>query len=56
MLRGEIPSPDRVYPGCPFADRCPIASDECRQFPPPLVGKQHQAACIKIPQASTIIS
>ncbi|HND56052.1 MAG TPA: ATP-binding cassette domain-containing protein, partial [Pirellulaceae bacterium] len=22
MLRGEVPSPDRVYPGCPFADRC----------------------------------
>ena len=21
-LRGEVPSPDREYPGCPFAERC----------------------------------
>jgi oligopeptide transport system ATP-binding protein len=47
MLRGEVPSPDRVYPGCPFADRCPIAEDRCRQSPPPLEGTRHAVACFK---------
>lgn len=46
-LRGEVPSPDRLYPGCSFADRCPIAEDACREAPPPLAGDSHKAACIK---------
>ena len=50
VLKGEVPSPDRTYPGCPFADRCPIARDECRRSPPPLEGiaandDAHRAAC-----------
>src|SRR5690606_20986963 len=24
VLSGEVPSPDKFYPGCPFVDRCPI--------------------------------
>lgn len=48
-LRGEVPSPDKAYPGCAFADRCPIAEDACRQSPPQLAGGSHQAACIKAP-------
>jgi oligopeptide transport system ATP-binding protein len=48
-LRGEIPRPDRAYPGCPFADRCPIVEDRCREAPPPLAGETHRAACIKAP-------
>jgi oligopeptide transport system ATP-binding protein len=48
-LRGEIPSPDRVYPGCPFADRCPIVEDRCREKPILLEGASHQVACIKAP-------
>ena len=47
MLRGEVPSPDRIYPGCPFADRCPIAEESCRQSPPPLEGTRHTVACFK---------
>ena len=47
MLRGEVPSPDRIYPGCPFADRCPIAEESCRQSPPPLEGTRHAVACFK---------
>ena len=47
MLRGEVPSPDRIYPGCPFADRCPIVEDRCRQSPPPLEGTRHAVACFK---------
>jgi oligopeptide transport system ATP-binding protein len=49
VLRGEVPSPDRGYPGCPFADRCPIAEGRCREVVPLLEGKRHLAACIKAP-------
>ena len=47
MLRGEVPSPDREYPGCPFADRCPIAEQLCREVVPRLEGAEHLAACHK---------
>ena len=46
-LTGEIPSPDRIYPGCPFADRCPIAEPACRDRPPSLEGAEHPVACFK---------
>ena len=45
VLRGEVPSPERAYPGCPFADRCPIAEACCTQSAPPLEGDDHQVAC-----------
>jgi len=47
VLTGEVPSPDRVYPGCPFADRCPIAEPSCRDKPPALLGQTHLVACFK---------
>lgn len=46
-LEGEVPSPDRQYPGCPFADRCPIVESTCREVVPLLEGKQHRVACLK---------
>lgn len=46
-LQGEVPSPERVYPGCSFADRCPIAEASCRESKPLLQGGAHQAACFK---------
>jgi oligopeptide transport system ATP-binding protein len=49
VLVGEVPSPDREYPGCPFADRCPIAEPFCRDAPPALEGVLHQVACFKAP-------
>lgn len=49
ILQGEVPSADRVYPGCPFADRCPIAEGRCREIVPRLEGRQHLVACIKAP-------
>ncbi|WP_254507938.1 ABC transporter ATP-binding protein [Anatilimnocola floriformis] len=49
ILQGEVPSADRVYPGCPFADRCPIAEGRCREVVPLLEGRQHLVACIKAP-------
>jgi len=46
VLQGEVPSPDTYYPGCPFADRCPIVRPEkCTASPPPLEGTPHPAAC-----------
>jgi len=46
-LKGEIPSPDRVYQGCPFADRCPVGDASCTESPPQLEGALHQVACFK---------
>jgi oligopeptide transport system ATP-binding protein len=47
VLQGEVPSPDKDYAGCPFADRCPIAEQACRESLVPLVGSTHAVACIK---------
>jgi oligopeptide transport system ATP-binding protein len=47
MLQGEVPSPDREYPGCPFADRCPIAEQFCREVAPRLEGAEHLVSCHK---------
>lgn len=46
VLQGEVPSPDRSYPGCPFADRCPIVEEQCRRIVPQLEGNQHQVSCL----------
>jgi len=50
ILRGEVPSPDREYPGCALADRCWLVEDRCRTDRPLLqIGKReqsgHEAAC-----------
>ena len=45
-LRGEVPSPDREYPGCPFAERCHRVEDACHHTPPRLEGDPHQVACL----------
>ena len=36
-IRGEIPSPVNVQPGCRFAERCPKAMDVCQDTTPPLL-------------------
>jgi oligopeptide transport system ATP-binding protein len=46
ILRGDVPTPDRAYPGCPFVDRCPIAEERCKNTPPPLEGADHPVACL----------
>ncbi len=46
VLSGDVPSPDREYPGCRFADRCPIAEPDCRRIPPLLEGEPHEVACL----------
>ena len=45
VLQGEVPSPDRFYPGCAFADRCPVRVERCEHDRPPLPAKSHAAAC-----------
>jgi len=49
-LAGEVPSPLRPPPGCPFHPRCPRAEALCRRDPPrleqvPASGHSHLAAC-----------
>ena len=44
-LEGEVPSPDKEYPGCAFAQRCPVAVDQCQSERPKLEGNAHTAAC-----------
>ncbi len=56
VLEGEVPSPDRVYPGCCFHERCWLAEARCVTERPDLVsiggpagrivGGRHQAACL----------
>jgi len=47
-IKGEIPSPINVPPGCRFHTRCPIAEMPlCKEKEPPIVdhGDEHFAAC-----------
>ena len=45
-LRGELPSPMRIVPGCPFHPRCPAVFDRCRTDPPALLVRDgHATAC-----------
>ncbi|HZL86818.1 MAG TPA: oligopeptide/dipeptide ABC transporter ATP-binding protein [Pirellulaceae bacterium] len=48
ILRGEVPSPDRHYSGCQFADRCPLVEGYCRESSPRLKGLGHKVACFKV--------
>jgi peptide/nickel transport system ATP-binding protein len=52
-LEGRPPSLSNLPGGCPFAPRCPIAIDECREVEPALIAHEpgveppHLAACIR---------
>jgi oligopeptide/dipeptide ABC transporter ATP-binding protein len=50
VLKGEVPSPIDLPPGCGFASRCPVALPACSASQPPLnlVGAGHRAACIRV--------
>lgn len=46
ILTGDVPSPINTPKGCPFAGRCPRATDLCRQEKPLLEMKQgHLVSC-----------
>jgi oligopeptide/dipeptide ABC transporter ATP-binding protein len=46
-IPGRAPGPFDRSPGCPFASRCPLATDRCRAERPPLdpLGPGHRVAC-----------
>ncbi len=48
-IPGAPPSLANLPGGCPFAPRCPLVIDTCREAEPPLieVGPSHRAACIR---------
>ena len=48
ILKGDLPSPVNIPPGCRFHTRCPIAQRICSEVVPPLedkTGQGHYAAC-----------
>lgn len=45
-LEGELPSPMNIPKGCAFAQRCWLATDQCRQTLPELDDETHQVACL----------
>jgi peptide/nickel transport system permease protein len=46
QIRGVVPSPADFPAGCRFADRCPMATQVCRESAPALKGDDaHQFAC-----------
>ncbi|MHC5022038.1 MAG: ABC transporter ATP-binding protein, partial [Planctomycetota bacterium] len=51
VLEGDVPSPDKEYPGCRFAGRCPLAEERCTVEDPEFReveapgGTPHQVAC-----------
>ena len=50
VLAGDVPSPMRPPPGCPFHPRCPKVMAVCSQLAPPVVdvggaGRPHRVAC-----------
>lgn len=49
-IAGSPPSPVDLPPGCAFAPRCPVASDECSAAIPNLIsiGPEREAACIRL--------
>jgi peptide/nickel transport system ATP-binding protein len=53
-IPGAPPSLVVLPPGCPFAPRCPLAVDECRQSEPALtvVAPDHAAACFHSDQVA----
>ena len=48
-LKGEIPSPLNMPPGCPFGNRCPYCTEECKKAVPELkdMGNGHKVACVR---------
>ncbi|MGD8506291.1 MAG: ABC transporter ATP-binding protein [Candidatus Bathyarchaeota archaeon] len=46
LLKGDVPSPVNIPPGCRFHPRCPYATDRCQKEEPPLYRENgHLVAC-----------
>ena len=48
-IPGMMPNPMVIHQGCPFAPRCPDATDRCRNEKPPVVqvNENHRVRCFK---------
>jgi oligopeptide/dipeptide ABC transporter ATP-binding protein len=48
-IRGNVPRPDELPPGCKFSDRCPYVIPDCQKEEPVLrdVGEGQYARCIR---------
>jgi oligopeptide/dipeptide ABC transporter ATP-binding protein len=48
-IRGNVPRPDELPPGCKFSDRCPYVIPDCQKEEPALrdVGEGQYARCIR---------
>ncbi|MES3038296.1 MAG: ABC transporter ATP-binding protein [Bdellovibrionota bacterium] len=46
-IEGTVPAPHELPPGCPFFNRCPRGTEECRMLKPPVVefAPGHTANC-----------
>ena len=45
-IKGQVPAPDELPPGCNFAERCPHAQSICREKEPPLAEfGERRSAC-----------
>jgi oligopeptide/dipeptide ABC transporter ATP-binding protein len=49
VIKGSVPTPDKMPVGCRFADRCPFAQDICLTGSPSLdeVSSEHSVSCWK---------
>ncbi len=49
-IPGRVPELFDLPAGCPFADRCALVVDACRDGPPPAVtiGRDHEARCLRL--------
>jgi peptide/nickel transport system ATP-binding protein len=52
VIQGNVPAATAFPPGCRFNNRCPLASDRCREAEPALesTGERHLAACWNLDQ------
>ncbi|MEE9315345.1 MAG: oligopeptide/dipeptide ABC transporter ATP-binding protein [Rhizobiaceae bacterium] len=55
LIPGDPPDPLALPKGCRFANRCPVAQDQCLQSQPPLrqVAKGHKVACHLVTEKAT---
>jgi peptide/nickel transport system ATP-binding protein len=56
VIRGNVPNPLSVPPGCSFHPRCPKRFEPCDQYLPSLatIDTEHQAACFLYPEVKRL--
>jgi oligopeptide/dipeptide ABC transporter ATP-binding protein len=56
VIRGNVPNPLTIPPGCSFHPRCPKRFDPCDRFLPSLatVAPHHEASCFLYPEVKRL--